>query len=136
MNKRVAAVIIKGKKILLMYRIKNGREYFVFPGGGVEENESLETALIREIKEEFNIDVKIEKLLFRIENQGREEFYFLVKEFVGIPEISGEEKERMNENNQYAPAWLNLEEVIKLPNLYPEEAKQKVEELIKKLNGK
>ena len=66
MNQRVAAVIIKERKILLMHRIKDGREYFVFPGGGVEENESLESALVREIKEEFNIDIKIEKLLFQI----------------------------------------------------------------------
>jgi ADP-ribose pyrophosphatase YjhB (NUDIX family) len=36
LNKRAAAVIIKDGKILLMRRVKNGREYFVFPGGGIE----------------------------------------------------------------------------------------------------
>jgi ADP-ribose pyrophosphatase YjhB (NUDIX family) len=132
MGKRAVAVIIKGGKILLMGRIKNGQQYFVFPGGGVEKDEKISSALIREIKEEFNIDVKIEKPLFRIKNQGRQEFYFLVKKFIGIPEISGEEKERMNKNNQYFPAWFDLKKAIKLPNLYPEQAKQKVENLIKK----
>ncbi len=34
---RVAAVIIKDDKILLIRRIKNGQEYYVFPGGGVKE---------------------------------------------------------------------------------------------------
>ena len=115
-----------------MRRIKNGREYFVFPGGGVEKNESLKNALVREIKEEFNIDIKIEKLLFQIKNQGREEFYSLVKEFTGVPKIGGEEKERMNENNQYFPVWLDFRKALKLPNLYPGQAKTKVEEIIKK----
>jgi len=132
MDKRVVAVIIKDRRILLMGRIKNGQQYFVFPGGGVKKGEKISSALIREIKEEFNIDVKIEKPLFRIKNQGRQEFYFLVKKFIGIPEISGEEKERMNKNNQYFPAWFDLKKAIKLPNLYPEQAKQKVEELIEK----
>src|SRR3990167_8267724 len=130
MGKRAVAVITRDGKILLMHRIKNGREYFVFPGGGVEEGEVVENAIVREIKEEFGIDIKIEKLLFQIENQGREEFYFLVKEFTGIPEIGGEEKERMSEINQYHPVWKNLSEIKTLVNLYPERAKQKVEELI------
>ena len=132
MNKRAVAVIIKDGKILLMRRIKNGREYFVFPGGGVKNDENLEDGVIREIKEEFDLGIKINKLLFQIENQGREEFYFLVKEFTGLPKISGEEKERMNINNQYYPIWLELFEIAKIPNLYPEEAKKKLEKLIKK----
>ena len=130
MNKRSVAVIIKDGKILLMHRIKNGQQYFVFPGGGVEDGETIDAGIVREIKEEFGIDIKIEKLLFQIENQGREEFYFLVKEFTGIPEIGGEEKERMSEINQYHPVWKNLSEIKTLVNLYPERAKQKVEELI------
>jgi len=131
MIKKVRAVIIKNGKILLMGRVKAKREYFVFPGGGVKENEKLKLALIRELKEEFNIDIKIEKLLFKIKNRDCLEFYFLVKNFKGNPKISGEEKERMSKNNQYFPAWLNLKKATKLSNLYPEKAKRKVEMLIK-----
>lgn len=129
MNKRVAAVIIRDGEILLMRRIKNGQEYFVFPGGGVEDDETVEDAIVREIKEEFSIDIKVGKPLFQIENQGREEFYFLVKEFTGVPELGGEEKERMNEDNQYYPIWKNLNEIKDLANLFPEEAKEKLESL-------
>jgi len=130
MNKRVVGIIIRGRKILLMRRIRNGREYFVFPGGGIEGNESLENGVIREIKEEFNLDVKINKFLFQIENRGRQEFYFLIKEFSGVPEISGNEKKRMNKNNQYYPVWKELKEISNLSNLHPEKAKQKVKEMI------
>ncbi|MBU1255568.1 NUDIX domain-containing protein [Patescibacteria group bacterium] len=126
MLKRVAGVIIKNNKILLMRRVRDGREYFVFPGGGVEENETIEEAIIREIKEKLSIDAKIDKLLFEIENQGRQEYYYLIKEFSGQPKLGGEEKQRMNENNQYYPTWIELEKLIDLNNLYPKLAKVKV----------
>jgi len=129
MQKRAVAIIIKDRKVLLMHRIKNGKEYFVFPGGGVEEGESLEQAVVREIKEELGLDVKIEKELFVIENQGRQEVYFLVKSFTGKPKLGGEEKERMSKNNQYFPVWLKIDEAINLLNLYPEQAKDKLKNL-------
>lgn len=131
MPKRVAAVIIKDNKILLMRRIKEGQEYYVFPGGGIEENESAEDAIIREIKEELPLDVKIDKLLFRIENRGQQELYFLIKEFSGTLKLGGPEKEKMNKNNQYYPEWIDLDTASNLSNLYPEEAKRKIKELIK-----
>jgi len=130
MGKRVAAIIIENNKILLMRRIKEGQEYYVFPGGGIEGNESTEDAIIREVKEELSLDAKIDKLLFQIENRGQEELYFLIKEFSGIPELSGPEKERMNGNNQYYPVWLDLNKALNLPNLYPEEARQRIKKLI------
>ena len=130
MNKRVVGVIIRNGEILLMRRVRDDREYFVFPGGGIKRDESLENGVIREIKEEFNLDVKINKFLFQIENRGRQEFYFLIKEFSGVPKISGNEKKRMNESNQYYPVWKELEDISNLSNLHSEEAKQKVKEMI------
>jgi len=126
MPKRVAGVIIKDNKIVLMRRVKNRQEYYVFPGGGVEENEAIKTAIIREIKEELSIDAKIDKLLFEIENQGRREYYFLIKEFSGKPKLGGEEKQRINKNNQYYPIWIKLDKLASLNSLYPRPAKAKV----------
>lgn len=123
---RVAAIIIKDNKVLLMRRVKEGQEYFVFPGGGINEGESAEDAVIREIKEELSLDIKIDKLLFQIENRGQQESYFLIKEFSGTLELSGPEKERMNENNQYYPTWIDLNMALDLSSLYPEEARQKL----------
>lgn len=133
MRIRAAGVIIKDDKILLMHRFKNRREYFVFPGGGVEGGESAEMALKREIKEELDLDVKSAENFFELENnfQGsqQKEYYFLVKDFIGTPELGGEEKERMNEDNQYEPVWYNLAEIKNLENLYPQEVREKVIEL-------
>lgn len=130
MGKRAVSIIIKDSRILLMHRIKNGQEYFVFPGGGVKEGEIIEKAAAREIKEEFDLDIKIEKFLFKIKNKDRYEFYFLVKDFSGTPKISGEEKERMNKKNQYMPVWKNLKEIESLNNLYPLKVKLKILKII------
>lgn len=131
MSKRTVAIIIKDNKVLLMRRIKKRQEYYVFPGGGIKENESEEDAIIRETKEELSIDVKVDKLLFQIENRGQQELYFLIKEFSGIPKLGGPEKERMNEDNQYYPEWIDLNKIQDLTNLYPERAKAKIKELFK-----
>ena len=126
---RAAAVIIQNDQILLMHRQNNGREYYVFPGGGVENGESPDQAVVRELQEEFTINILPEKELFQIINTAygktREEHYFLVNNFTGTPELGGEEKERMDENNQYEPAWISLSELEELP-LFPQEAKSKI----------
>ena len=48
---RVTAVVLRGEKLLLIHRFREGKEYWIFPGG-VEEGEDLETALRREVLEE------------------------------------------------------------------------------------
>ena len=56
---RVRAIIISDNKILTIKRVKKDIVYFVFPGGGVENGESLEYAMKRECKEELGVEIKI-----------------------------------------------------------------------------
>ena len=49
---RAVLIFIHDNNILLLYRFKGGEEYYVFPGGGVEDNESIDEAAIREAEEE------------------------------------------------------------------------------------
>ena len=64
----VAAIIEKDKKFLATQRgygdFKGGWE---FPGGKIESGETPEDALIREIHEELQADITIEKLLTTVE---------------------------------------------------------------------
>jgi hypothetical protein len=64
---------------------------------------------------------------------GRTSYFYLVREFTGTPKIGGPEKERMNENNQYYPEWKELNQLEELTNLYPKEAKNKIENINKQL---
>ena len=50
------AVIFKNDMILLLYLTKTNE--YKFPGGGVEDNESFEDALIRETNEEAGVQIK------------------------------------------------------------------------------
>jgi len=64
----VAAVIIKDNKILATQRgYGDFKGKWEFPGGKIEPNESKEEALIREIKEEMNADINVEKYLTTVD---------------------------------------------------------------------
>jgi len=128
--KRAAAIIINEGKILLMRRIKNGEEYFSFPGGLVESNETPEQAVVRELKEEFTLEIKIDRLMFDMESMGKHGYYYLVTEFTGTPVLGGEEKMIMTEANQFHPAWMPLEKLRDLENLYPEDVRHKVADVL------
>ena len=66
--KVVAAIIKKNDRIFATQRgygdFKDGWE---FPGGKVEEGESPEEALVREIKEELDADIRVGRLLDTVE---------------------------------------------------------------------
>lgn len=65
----VAALIKENDKYLIGLRSTGKyKGFWEFPGGKVENNEAYEDALKREISEEFEIDIEIEKLLFKIEH--------------------------------------------------------------------
>lgn len=61
---RVAIVILKEDKILLVQHKKKGRKYWLLPGGRVDFGETLIEAIQREMLEEANIKVKVGDLLF------------------------------------------------------------------------
>ena len=61
MKKVTAAILIKDTKILIAKRKADDRQAnkWEFPGGTVEQDESPEACLKREIQEEFGIEVEI-----------------------------------------------------------------------------
>ena len=61
---RVAGILIENNKILLIEHLKKNKKYWLVTGGGVDWGESTAEALIREYKEETNLDITVEKFLF------------------------------------------------------------------------
>lgn len=60
MINRVRAIIIENGCILLIHRRKKGEEYWVFPGGGIEESDhNPKEALQRECEEELGVKVDV-----------------------------------------------------------------------------
>jgi len=60
---RTATVTIKDGKVLLVNSKYGKEEYYLFPGGGVEFDETVTEGAVRETLEETGIKVKIGKLL-------------------------------------------------------------------------
>lgn len=89
MKIRVRAVIIKDNKVLLIKRTKESSVYWVVPGGGVEDGETAEEALIRECEEELGVKIKINSLLVEIESGkletfGQKEYFYLCNILDGV----------------------------------------------------
>jgi 8-oxo-dGTP diphosphatase len=63
--KIIAAAVVEheGKVLLTKEILEDGKEYWIVPGGSVEWGETLEQAVVREIKEETNLDITVERLL-------------------------------------------------------------------------
>ena len=74
----VAAIIHHDGKILATQRgygdFKDGWE---FPGGKIESGETKEQALVREIKEELNIEISVDKFAIDIEYQYPNFYLFM-----------------------------------------------------------
>ena len=69
MKKATAAVIVNEDKILIAQRAKDG--FWEFPGGKIDEGESPMECVVREMKEELNIDIEVKKFLGIIEGVYR-----------------------------------------------------------------
>ena len=53
MRTRAGVVLIEDGKVALIERHRAGLDYFVFPGGGVDDGETPEQAAVREAMEEL-----------------------------------------------------------------------------------
>jgi ADP-ribose pyrophosphatase YjhB (NUDIX family) len=65
---RVAGVFTRGDEILLVNHVKDGRSYWLLPGGGLEFGESLAAALEREMREETSLQTRTGRLLLIAES--------------------------------------------------------------------
>ena len=65
----VAAVIMKNDLFLIANRSfeDNSQGIWEFPGGKVEENETFTAALMREIKEELSLNIKVGNIIATID---------------------------------------------------------------------
>ena len=63
MKQAARAIIIEDNKILVMFRNNEGSQYFTLVGGKVDEQESPEQALVREVREETGLQVTSAQLV-------------------------------------------------------------------------
>lgn len=139
---RVAGIVPMEDGFAFMHRVgvvkrKDYQEYYTFPGGGLEENETPEEGTIREIKEEFGINVKIVKKLYETysEKFNQKEIFYLCEYVDGEfgtgngPEFTNDPK--YVDRGKYIPEIVKKEEVKDIL-LLPKEIRDRfVEDFIK-----
>lgn len=108
-------IVLHDNKILLMHRIKQGKEYYVLCGGKVENNENAEQACTREILEETTLHVLPTQELFRFSENNQNQIVFLCQYLSGTPQLSGEETQRASTDNIYNPVWIDIDILDRLP---------------------
>lgn len=130
MRIRAGVVLIEDDKVALIERYRNGRHYFVFPGGGANEGESPEQAAVREMEEETGLRVVVTRKVIEIHFDLSTQHYFLVESISGeYGTGKGEEYDPEPENparGTYLPIWMPIKELSEHENIYPVDIKELV----------
>ena len=125
MRIRAGIVLIQDGNVALIERHRAGLNYFVFPGGGVDEGESPEQAAIREAMEELGIQVTIKQKVAEIHfGQKSRQVYFLAEqtggEFgTGAGEEFTDSDPTSPEEGIYIPIWMPIDQLPFRQNIYP-----------------
>ena len=133
---RVAGVLVRDGKILVQ-RDADGSEY-ALPGGHVHLGETLESALLREYREETGAAIRCLKMLWSEECfwawQGRQNhnvcFYYLIElcDASALPDLGRFIPHK--DNSRVVIGWLPIDQLHHV-TIYPEFIKQE----INRLNG-
>ncbi|MBF4806266.1 MAG: NUDIX domain-containing protein [Pseudoleptotrichia goodfellowii] len=128
---RVAGILIENERILLIEHSKNDKKYWLVPGGGVDWGESTAESLIREYKEETNLDIEVESFLFLSETIAPDKEKHVINLYFKVKR-KDTSKENLKLGNEEMLTDLKFFEKEKIKNikLYPNIKEQ----IIKLLN--
>lgn len=114
----VRAIIIVNQEVLLQRSVE--RDEFALPGGHIEVGETAKQSLVRELKEEAGLDIKVGKLVYVNENffeQGDQEFHEIGLYF--LADIQGEPPRKVESLESHIDFWfIGLDGLAQI-DLYP-----------------
>ena len=103
----VAAILRDGDKIFATQRgYGEFKGKWEFPGGKIEQNETHENALIREIKEELDVSIVVNKFLKTVE-YNYESFYLIMHCYLCEGDFS-----TLSLNEHESAKWLGQNELL------------------------
>ena len=136
MRIRAGVVLIEADKVALIERHRAGRHYYVFPGGGMDEDETPEQAAVREMEEETGLRVTVQRMVAEIHFGLSIQYYYLAERVGGeFGTGGGEEYTDADPEDPtegvYVPVWMSLEELSTHENVYPADVATLVVDAVK-----
>ena len=133
MHTSVRGIVNYNDKIVLIHRIKTKddgtvRDYYVTPGGKIEENESHEEALRREIKGELGSEIEIRGLCLELDDRDyNDSFQYFYNCNYKAGELGTGDGPEFTDKENYKGVFeivlVDKKEISKL-NLVPEKIKE------------
>ena len=112
------AIVIRDRQMLVMRRVKRDRKYMTTPGGRVEDGETNEEAVLREVAEETTLVIANPRLVF-IEDPNDDTWglqYIYLCDYVSgepaLPDTSEEYAFQQQGGGTYEPMWLSFDEAL------------------------
>ena len=126
MAEAARAIIIEDKKLLVMFRNKNGSQYYTLVGGRIDANETAEQAVAREVMEETGLTITSTRLVYFEDHPEpyNKQHIFLCTVAphgeVAIQEYSEEGVMNRVNINVHQPMWVDVKNIDKLPFRTPQ----------------
>lgn len=110
---RSVAIIVRDEKILMEKVHFFERDFCTLPGGGIEEGETPEQAVLRELKEETGLDGRIIRpLAVQYKGSKGTDYSFEVKVSSDAVAIAGSDPEYEGKENPLKEVlWMSLDEI-------------------------
>ena len=120
MSKAARAIIIEDGNMLVMHRNKQGSQYFTLVGGRVDDSETIEQAVVREVREETGLEVVSAQLVFYEPHPMpyNEQYIFVCQvaphDTIGIQTTSEEAMLNKLGFDTHTPYWIPLKAFAQL----------------------
>jgi 8-oxo-dGTP diphosphatase len=111
---RAAVVLRDETRVALIRRVRDGHTYFVFPGGGIQTDETPADAATREAREELGVDIVLGPRLLIEEFRGQTVHYFsglIVGGAFGTGTGDELRTSGSTERGTYEAVWMELTEL-------------------------
>jgi len=115
LNVRVTGILVEDNKILLVNQNVSSSRKWSLPGGRLDEGETIEESLVREMKEETGLKVECVKMLYLCEKFDSDpsilHITFLLNKISGELTLPTNE---FDENNIHDVKFFNFDELTEL----------------------
>ena len=118
-------LLVRDGKMAAVKIRADGEEWYIMPGGGMEAEELITDALLREMAEELGVNVECGELLFVVEGLHGERFHRvdMVFECRYVSDIPG--AQLTADTNQAGIEWLDIDTLNRQP-LYPSKLRRQI----------